>query len=276
LGEIYLLPAYEKIEGKFLKLKRILMITGFPRLRENFDPAAYDNLFNQGLDSMLPILRSTGGHNRLASMRWTNYIAACLRNAGFRDQGDLEERIHDVVVKLLVSPGGLFRGYDAGRHGPLDLRFKRSVSNAIKNMVQKERNRRSYLPSIRLDNDFVPGGMSSEDLPARPQQDHSSRIIDRFRKLLQTRLGDLAVAIFDTRLDGKETKSLVGLPELGHPGRWLVKRVVQQIKALALEYAQASGDLDFLLRAERLMNAEATTVARRIMTGRRRRVRVGA
>jgi hypothetical protein len=94
-------------------------------LRENFDPAAYNDLFNRELDAVLPTLRNADDRNRLASLRngWTNYIAASLRNAGFRDQGDLEERIHDIVVKLLVSPGGLFRGYDEKRHGPLDLRF---------------------------------------------------------------------------------------------------------------------------------------------------------
>ena len=263
---MYLLPAYEKIEGKFLKLKRILMITGFPRLRENFDPAAYDNLFNQGLDSMLPMLRNTGGHNRLASMRWTNYIAACLRNAGFRDQGDLEERIHDVVVKLLVSPGGLFRGYDAGRHGPLDLRFKRSVSNAVKNMVAKETNRRRYLPSISIG-----------DVAAPSKVNHDPRLIDRFRTMLHVRLGDLAVAIFDARMDGRQTKDLVGLPELGRPGRWAVKRVVQQIKALAHDYAHTLDDPDFLWRVERLMDTEAATIAQRLAaTAHRKRVPVGA
>jgi hypothetical protein len=147
----------------------------------------------------------------------------------------------------------------------LDLRFKRSVSNAVKNIVAKEKSRRRYLPSIPIG-----------DVAAPSKPNHDPRLIDRFRAMLKSRLGDLAVAIFDARLDGKEMKSLVGLPELGQPGRWLVKRVVQQIKALTREYAQASGDPDFLWRLERLMNAEATTVARRIMTGRRRRVPVGA
>ncbi|MGO8745962.1 MAG: hypothetical protein ACLQNE_08220 [Thermoguttaceae bacterium] len=139
-------------------------------LRENLDPAAYDDLFNKELDAVLPTLRSTDDRQRLASMRgfgWTNYIAACLRNAGFREQGDLEERIHDVVVKLLVSPGALFRGYDERRHGPLDLRFKRSVANAVKNVVEKENNRKKYLPSVPLRTEFIPGGVRAEDLPAR-------------------------------------------------------------------------------------------------------------
>ena len=182
-------------------------------LRENFDPAAYDDLFNRELDAVLPTLRNAEDRKRLASMRggWTNYIAACLRNAGFREQGDLEERIHDVVVKLLVSPGGLFRGYDESRHGPLDLRFKRSVANAVKNVVEKEKNRRRFLPSR--------SAFMRTLFPPAPNKDHDGTIIDRFRKLLQTRLGDLAVAIFNARLEGRQMKDLVGLPELDRPSR---------------------------------------------------------
>ena len=250
------------------------MIMDFPRLflRENFDPAAYNDLFNKEVDAVLPTLRNTDSHNRLASLRsgWTNYIAACLRNAGFRDQGQLQELIHDIVVKLLVSPGGLFRGYEESRHGPLDLRFKRSVANAVKNVVEKEKNRRRYLPSIPIGNDFVPGGVTADDLPAPSKPNHDPRLIDRFKAMLQSRLGDLAVAIFDARLEGHETKSLVGRPELGSPGRWVVKQVVQQIKALAHDYAQTLDDPDFLWRVERLMDREAATIARRIATGRRR------
>jgi len=252
-------------------------------LRENFDLAAYNDLFNKEVDAVLPTLRNTDSHNRLASLRsgWTNYIAACLRNAGFRDQGQLQELIHDIVVRLLVSPGGLFRGYDESRHGPLDLRFKRSVANAVKNVVAKEQNRRRYLPSIPIGNDFVPGGVTADDLPApsKPNHDpnHDPRLIDRFRTMLQSRLGDLAVGIFNARLEGQETKSLVGLSELGQPGRWVVKRVVQQIKALAHDYAQTLDDPDFLSQVERLMDTEAATIARRIATAHhRRRVPVGA
>ena len=234
-------------------------------LRENFDPAAYDDLFNRELDAVLPMVRNPEDRQRLASLRdgWTNYIAACLRNAGFREQGDLEEQIHDVVVKLLVSPGGLFRGYDESRHGPLDLRFKRSVSNAVKNVVEKEKNRKRLLPPAPLHADFV---------PARPEQDHDGMIIENFTKLLQTRLGDLAVAIFNARLEGRQMKDLVGLPELDRPSRYVIKRTVQEIKTLARDYAQRLDDPDFLRRVERLLDAEAATVARRIATTQRRRV----
>jgi len=243
-------------------------------LREHFDPAAYDNLFNQELTTVLPMIRNADDRQRLASLRsgWTNYIAACLRNAGFRDQGELEERIHDIVVKLLVAPGGLFRGYDSGRHGPLDLRFKRSVANAVKNVVEKEKNRRKYLRPVQLHADFVAGGVRAEDLPAPPQQQNDSTVAERFRNFLQTRLGDLAVMIFDARLRGRQTKDLVGLPELDHPSRYIVQRTVRDIKAAAREFAdEALNDPVFLRRVERLLDAEAATVGKRTVTTQQRR-----
>ncbi len=233
-------------------------------LRENLDAAAYDDLFNRELDAVLPMVRNADDRQRLASLRsgWTNYVAACLRNAGFRQQGDLEEHIHDVIVKLLVSPGGLFRHYDPERHGPLDLRFKRSVSNAVKNIVEREKNRRRLLPAVPLDADLV---------PARRQQEDNRTIIEKFRNVLQARLGDLAVSIFNARLGGRQTKDLVGLPELDRPSRYVVKRVVQEIKAVARDFAQRSNDPDFLRRVQRMMDAEAATVARRSTTAQRRR-----
>jgi hypothetical protein len=236
-------------------------------LHEHFDPAAYDRLFGDQLAALLPTLGDPEDRKQLAAMQgmaWTGYIAACLRNAGFREQGQLEELIHDVVVKLLVSPGGLFRGYDERRHGPLDLRFKRSVGNAVRNIAEKEQNRRKYLPSI-------PGGIGVEDLPTHPAANHDPTLVERFRKLLQTRLGDMAVKVFDARLEGRQTKDLVGLPELDSPGRWIVKKAVQEIKALAGEFARSLGDPDFLRRVERLMDAEAATIAQRTATTRRRR-----
>ena len=234
-------------------------------LQENFDPAAYDGLFNQELDAVLPSIRDPDERSRLTALRggWTNYIAACLRNAGFRDQRDLEEKIHDVVVKLLFSPGGLFRDYDQQRHGPLDRRFKRSAANAAVNIAEKERNRRKFLNPVP-GTEF--GNARVEDLPARRVPNHDPMLIDRFRMLLQSRLGDLAVAIFDARLDGRETKSLIGLPELNRPGRYVVKRTVRQIKNLAGDFARASDYPDFLRRVERLIDADVATAARRLAT----------
>jgi hypothetical protein len=244
-------------------------------LLEQFDPLAYSKLFDDQLEKVLPTLTDSAQRSRIGQwlgFGWTEYIAAALRNAGFRHQNDLEEKIHDITIKLLVSPGGLFRDYDERRHGPLDLRFKRSVGNAVRNIVEKEHNRRKYLHSVRIGSEFVPGGVRAEDLPARPQADDDTALIQRFRKLIRDRLGRLALAVFDARLNGEEMKDLVGRPDLGSPGRYQVKQIVQKIKSLAGEFAQASGDAAFLHDVERLMAAEMATIQKRQTTTRQRQV----
>ena len=62
----------------------------------------------------------------MRGFNWVGYIAKSVRNAGYRDQREVQERTHDIVVKLLT--GGLFKNYDEKTHGPLDLRFKKSVA----------------------------------------------------------------------------------------------------------------------------------------------------
>ena len=104
-------------------------------VEHDLNPAEYDALFDRELARLLPRISHPGEQARLHGMigyGWTNYIAASLRNAGFRDQASLQEKVHDVIVGLLVSPGGLFRDYDESRHGPFDLRWKRSVANACR------------------------------------------------------------------------------------------------------------------------------------------------
>jgi hypothetical protein len=63
------------------------------------------------------------------------------------------------------------------------------------------------------------------------------------------------------RLDGGEVKSLVGCPDLGSPGKWVVKKTVQEIKELTREFF--SGDPELLRRVERAMAAEEETVEKR-------------
>ena len=71
-------------------------------------------------------------------------------------------------------------------------------------------------------------------------------MIEQFRDLVRDRLGDLALAILDLRLDGGETKSLVGSPAVGSPGKSVIKRLVQEIKKLGYEYAASLGDRHIL------------------------------
>jgi uncharacterized protein YfaQ (DUF2300 family) len=75
----------------------------------------------------------------------------------------------------------------------------------------------------------------------------------------------LGIAVLDARLSGEETQGLVGREDLGSPGRYTIKRVVQEIKALAREYAQRSGDPAFLRDIERAFQREEATVQKRLM-----------
>ncbi len=101
-------------------------------------------------------------------------------------------------------------------------------------------------------------------------------MIHDFRRLVRKRLGDLGVAVLNARLAGEETKSLVGRAERGSPGKFVVKRVVCQIKELVREYARSLGDSELLRRIERAMASEEETVAKRQATTAARRQRVGA
>jgi len=219
------------------------------------DPAEYNNLFDAELEKVIEQVRDPAHRQALEGMRgfrWLSYIAAAVRNAGFRDQREVQERAHDVAVKLLM--GRLFTGFDEKVSGPMDLRFKRSVGNAIRNMAELERNRRRLLPSMPLDQAAEPSGMPHAD-------DHDERLVNRFRELVRRRLGGLGVAVLQVRLDGGEVKSLVGSKALGAPGRFVIKRVVGEIKQLAREFC--SGDPELLRRVEKAMAAEEETVGKR-------------
>jgi hypothetical protein len=61
-------------------------------------------------------------------------------------------------------------------------------------MVEKDRNRRRFLPSVPISQEFKPGGVT--DLPDRPtagRQD-DERMIDDFRQLVRNRLGELGLS----------------------------------------------------------------------------------
>jgi hypothetical protein len=108
-----------------------------------FDPKQYDRLFDEELEKVIARTSDPGHRQALERMRgfgWMSYVAASVRHAGFRDYREGQERIHDVAVKLLT--GRLFTGFDERLSGPMDRRFKCAVGNVIRNMVEKDRNRR--------------------------------------------------------------------------------------------------------------------------------------
>ena len=107
-------------------------------------------------------------------------------------------------------------------------------------------------------------------------EDGGEKIIKDFRRLVKRRLGDIGVAVLDVRLVGGETKGLVGRLDLGNPGKYVVKRTVQQVKELLRQYAASLGDPAFVRNIERAMNREEETVAKRRTTTAARRQTVGA
>ncbi len=232
----------------------------------SFDPIQYNRLFQDELEKLSA---SSPEHQRaieqMRDFNWVGYIARSVRNAGWHDQREVQERVHDLVVRMLT--GGLFSNYDEEKHGPLDLRFKRAVANAIKNLVEKEKNRRRFFPTISIGQQFQPGAVTADELPSRAagRQD-DEQIIDDFRQLVSRRLGQIGVACLDARLNGEETKSLVGREDLGSPGRFVIKRVVQELKALAREYAERIGNPAFLRDVIRATEREGATVAKRLRT----------
>lgn len=223
-----------------------------------FDPAQYNALFEDELEKLLQRVTDPAHRQVLERSRgfnWVGYVAQSVRRSGpgHLDQREVQERTHDIVVNLLM--GKLFSGFDERTSGPMDLRFKTSVANGIRNIIEKQRNRRRNLPTAAPE--YEPAARSS------PIHDDET-VIEQFRRLLQNRLGDLAVAIFDLRLNAGETKSLIGSPSVGSPSGFAIKKTVQQIKALAQEFAQQRGDAGFLRDIERAMDKEAATVQKRV------------
>jgi hypothetical protein len=214
------------------------------------DQAQYNRLFDEELERTILRVSDPTHRQALERMRgfnWTGYIAASVRRAGFRDQREVHDRTHDIAAKLLT--GTLFRGFDERISGPMDLRFKASVGNAIRNIVAKERTRRRFVPTVPIGQDFQPGRITADDPPAHEDE----QVIKRFRELVRHRLGDFAVAILDLRLAGGETKSLVGSSAVGGADKNVIKRLVRQVKQLAHEYAASLDDPVFLRRIERAM-----------------------
>jgi hypothetical protein len=234
---------------------------GFWRLlREQLDAEAYNALFDAELERLLPRLVDPVQRQNAEGMRgfnWTGYIAGAVRRSGVVSQEDVDEKVHDIVIRMLVQPGGLFRNFNERVHGPFPLRFKRSIHNAVRNFAEKARTYRRF---IRQE---LPAAVTLDGVVARSAPEGDPETIDRFRELVRRQLGKEAAIIFDARLQGVEMKEL---PMTSYT----IKKLVLGIKNLARRFAVAVGDSDLLARIEQLMAAEERTVARRQATMRQR------
>jgi hypothetical protein len=221
-----------------------------------FNPQSYNSAFVAGLDDLLGRIHDPAAREQIEALRdfdFGSYIARSLARAGFTGE-NLQEHFHALVVRLLLKPGKLFRGWNPEVHGPLDRRMKSSTWNGIRNFAEKQRNRRKW--STNTDPGVMAGMFAGK-------QDHSSSLVDQFTRLVADRLGPLAAAILDWRFDGNEVKDMVGNPQFGSPSVYAIKREVQEIKRLAHEFAIQNDDPGFLAAVERGMNAEARTVQKR-------------
>lgn len=220
-----------------------------------FRPEDYNPIFNSGLEKVIARIYDPDLRQQVSELKtfdWGNYLSRSLLRAGFRHD-DQQEAFHEIVIKLLVEPGKLFRGWEPNRHGPLDRRFRRSVWNAIRNIQEKSRNRRKWMTAV--DPSVMAGQYAGRAI--------YNNIIGDFRRLVLSRLGRLALAILDARLAGEELKGLVGNSELGHPSGYQLKREVGEIKRLAHQFAHQTGDEVFLYNVLRALDTEAVTVAKR-------------
>jgi hypothetical protein len=234
-----------------------------------FDPQAYNQVFESELEKLLHRVFDPNTRQQVMALRgfdWGGYLARSSLRAGLKND-DQQEACHQIAVKLLVSPGRLFSGWQPERHGPLDRRFRASVWNALRNLIEKDRNRQRWMrpadPAVMADR-----------LAGRAPYSPSS-LIDAFRQLVGERLGALALAILDQRLEGRDTKKVVGRADLGSPSAHAIKREVGEIKDLARRYAAAVGDPVLLAHIERLMASEERTVQRRQATMKQRAGVVG-
>ena len=221
-----------------------------------FSPQSYNSAFVAGLDDLLGRIHDPAAREQIEALRdfdFGAYISRSLARAGFTGDS-LQEHFHALVVRLLLKPGKLFRGWNPEVHGPLDRRLKNATWNGIRNIAEKERNRRKWTTSTD------PGVMAGMFAGKQP---HSSPIIDQFRRLVADRLGPLAAAILDWRIEGNEVKDMVAHPQFGSPSVYAIKREVQEIKKLAHEFAIQHDDPGFLNAVERGMAGEARTVQKR-------------
>jgi hypothetical protein len=209
------------------------------------NPAAYNSLFRSELEALLPRITDLRRRHSLEKMKdfdWSGYILAGLRNAGFTDQRDREERAHEIITNLLVTPGKLFHGYDPDESGPMEARFKLAVTYEIQAMRKrraKDAGRASRMLSIGGDHELAT--MSADRIPDRRANlayDNDTNLIAGFRRFVQQKAGDDVLAVLDRKLDGFSARQLYDEPAFQSLGKFGIEKVMNKIQGLANEYAK--------------------------------------
>lgn len=173
---------------------------------------------------------------------WVAYLDRSLRRSGFKDP-DLDLMVQDLCVKLLIT-GNLFSGWRGG--SSFQARFLVTLRNAIATLVKKQQTAR------RRSHELPP------DAPSRAAHD-TNTLVDNFREFLRKQLGAVAVSVFDQRLEGEDTKELIG--QQGIETSYRLKRIVADIKTAARNFA--SRYPEFFNMVQKAFADEAKTMEKR-------------
>ena len=162
-----------------------------------FDPKQYNQLFDEQLEKVITRTHDPAHRQALERMRVQVDRLHRRRGAerGYHDHREVQEVAHEVVVKQLLT-GGLFRGFDDQKSGPMDSGSSGASATPSGTFVEKEKNRRHYLPTIAIQQEFEPGGMTADDLPDRPPPKTTTSDHPGLPQPRPRRLGGLGVAVF--------------------------------------------------------------------------------
>lgn len=223
-----------------------LYIHALLREQGEFPVQKYNALFDRQLTDLLRGVSDETQHDQLAAhlgKDWTGYIMRSIRGAGFRDENEIEEETHRLVIKLLLNRKGLFSGWTGQ---PVEARFRTSVRNQIASVISQRQARRRT-GSLHPDTAFM------GDAP-------DNSLVEEFIVFLRGRYGELAVRVFQHRLSGGETRELFG--KVG--SRHAVKQAVRNIKTAVRDFA--NGDPEFAGMVKKAFAGEKETVGKRRAT----------
>lgn len=179
---------------------------------------------------------------KLQDRDWVGYIDRSLRRAGFKEH-DLDNLVQDLVVKLVVT-SNLFSGWRG--ESSFQARFLVAIRNAISTLLRKKQ------VSMKRSHELPP------DSPGRTEQDADS-LVDDFRDYLRTELGPAAVTVLDQRLNGEDTKELIG--QQGIETSYRLKKIVQEIKEAARRFAVCNPEFQSMI--QNAFEREARTMEKR-------------
>ena len=210
-----------------------------------FPRYGFNDLFRQDCDKVLESEELTeevrADLMSLRTLDLVGYVSSSLRRSGFQDF-ELDEIVSDMLIRLLVSPGSLFKKWD--RKGIMSARMKVAIRNGvITHAKQSQKRKRRYQE--------LPDSVASRQCADDPE------IIERFRDELRRRFGKAGVSVFDARLVDEDIKKLIGSE--GISSSYRLKVLVQGIKAVAQDF----GDECLQGMVARMSVQEADTLARR-------------